>query len=132
MPLTRNQRMLVHQVHPGKLAVDIGASAVSNLLLWRGNVVAGVAVRYVAPVLGTALVLRLADLDSLAATRRGKYVLEHMPPPMMGIRLGGDMLMAIGAWKHRPAWLAAGAGLVLIGWSGGLLGRIAACSARTP
>lgn len=33
--LTHEQRVLVHQVHPAKLAVDISASVVSNVLPWK-------------------------------------------------------------------------------------------------
>jgi hypothetical protein len=33
--------ILVHQVHPVKLAFDISASVISNLLLWRHTLAAG-------------------------------------------------------------------------------------------
>ena len=33
--------ILVHQVHPVKLAFDIGASVVSNVLLWHHRLGAG-------------------------------------------------------------------------------------------
>jgi hypothetical protein len=33
--------ILIHQVHPVKLAFDLSASAVSNVLLWRHRLSAG-------------------------------------------------------------------------------------------
>jgi hypothetical protein len=121
MGLPRDQRVLVHQIHPAKLMVDIGTSVMSDVLLWRRRLIAGLVVRYMSPALGSALVLRFADVDRLSMTRTGQYALTHMPPSMMAVRLTGDTLTAVGAWKHRPAWIALGALLIVLGWSHGLL-----------
>jgi hypothetical protein len=112
--------ILVHQVHPVKLAFDITASLVSNALLWQHRLVAGLASRYVLPVVGSALVLSFADLDRLRETKRGEYVLHHMPPASTALRLGGDTLMAVGAWRRKPSWIVAGTLLVVAGWSHGV------------
>ena len=111
--------ILIHQVHPVKLAFDISASAVSNFLLWQHRLGAGLLWRYVLPVVGSALVLGFADVDRLRETPRGRYVLEHMPPASTALRLGGDTLMAVGAWRRKPSWLLAGALIVAAGWSHG-------------
>jgi hypothetical protein len=115
--------VLVHQVHPVKLGFDISASLISNVLLWRHKLAAGVVSRYLLPVIGSALVLRFADLDRLRKTARGQYVLQHLPPETTALRLGGDTLMAVGAWRRRPSWMVAGALLVAAGWSHGLFFR---------
>src|SRR5689334_22381213 len=73
--MRRGDRILVHQVHPAKVGADVAASVISNVLLWRGRTRAALAVRVVLPVVGSAAVLRFADLDALAKTRRGRYVL---------------------------------------------------------
>jgi hypothetical protein len=112
--------MLVHQVHPVKLAFDISASLVSNVLLWRHRLSGGLASRYLLPIVGSALVLGFADLDRLRTTSRARYVLEHMPPASTALRLGGDTVMAVGAWRRKPSWMVAGALLVVAGWSHGL------------
>jgi hypothetical protein len=112
--------ILIHQVHPVKLAFDISASVISNVLLWQHRLRAGLLSRYLLPVIGSALVIRFADLDRLRYTARGRYVLEHMPPASTALRLGGDTIMAIGAWRRRPSWMLAGALLVAAGWSHGL------------
>jgi hypothetical protein len=53
-----------------------------------------------------------------------------MPPRGAAIRLAGDALLAAGAWRRDPLWTAAGAALVGLGWSGGLLGWNAAEPSR--
>lgn len=111
--------VLVHQVHPVKLAFDISASVVSNVLLWRHRLRAGLVSRYLLPVAGSALVLGFADVDRMRDTPRGRYVLEHMPPASTALRLGGDTLMAVGAWRRKPSWMVAGALIVAAGWSHG-------------
>lgn len=110
---------LLHQVHPIKIGADVTASIVSNFLLWREKPVTGVAVRCVIPIVGSAAVLGLADLDALARTRRGRYVLAHMPPAAQAVRLAGDALMGFGAYRRSPALFTAGAAVVVLGWSHG-------------
>src|SRR5260370_38367315 len=94
--------ILVHQVPPVKLAFDIAASLVSNALLWQHRLAAGLASRYLLPIAASALVLSFADLDRLRNTKRGRYVLHHMPPPSTALRLCGDTLMAVGSWRRKP------------------------------
>jgi hypothetical protein len=119
--LLRREAILVHQVHPVKLGFDISASLISNILLWQRRLGPAIVLRYTLPVVGSALVLNLADLELLKRSRRGRYVLEHMPNEAAAIRLAGDFVTAIGSWRHRPAWIAAGALIVLAGWSHGLV-----------
>jgi hypothetical protein len=116
-----NDLVALHQVHPAKLAADITASVVSNALLWRHSVAAGLLVRVGLPMAGSAVVLRFADVERLRDTRAGAYVLADMPPSAMAVRLAGDFVMAIGSWRHSPALIGAGMVIVLAGWSHGLL-----------
>jgi hypothetical protein len=108
---------LIHQVHPAKIGADVTASVLSNVLLWKARPGAALAVRLVLPLAGSVAVLGLADLDALARTRRGKYVLVHMPPSAQAVRLAGDALMGIGARRRSPALVLAGAAVVAAGWS---------------
>lgn len=114
---------LLHQVHPAKISVDVTASIISNVLLWRERPVTAIAVRCVLPIAGSAAVLGLGDLEALARTRRGRYVLAHMPPAAQAARLAGDALMGMGAYRRNPSLLAVGAAVVLLGWSHGLWSR---------
>ena len=116
-------KMLVHQVHPAKIGADVTASVASNALLWKGRPKAALAVRVLLPVTGSLGVLALADLDALARTAAGRYVLAHMPPSAQAVRLAGDAVMAAGARRHSVVLLASGAAIIAAGWSHPLWGR---------
>jgi hypothetical protein len=118
--LSREQRIQVHRVHPAKLAMDISASVLSSVLLWKRVLVPGLVARYLLRVLGSAVVLRYADVDRLASSARGRYVQQHRPPIMRVARLAGDTVMAIGAWRRRTDLITLGVVLVVLGWSHGL------------
>lgn len=108
---------LIHQVHPAKIGADLAASVLSNALLWSARPKAAVAVRCILPVAGSAAVFGLADLDAVSRTRRGRYVLVHMPPSAQAVRLLGDVLMGFGAHRRDAALMMAGVAVVAIGWS---------------
>ena len=110
-------RVLVHQVHPAKIGADVTASVISNVLLWRARPKAAIAVRVLLPLAGSAALLRFADLDALARTGRGRYVLAHMPPSAQALRLAGDAMMGLGAYRHRRVLIVAGVAVVVAGWS---------------
>jgi hypothetical protein len=110
---------LLHQVHLAKIGADVTASIISNVLLWREKPATAVAVRYALPIAGSVAVLALADLDAVARTRRGRYVLAHMPPTAQAARLAGDILMGFGAHRRSPTLFVTGAAVVLLGWSHG-------------
>lgn len=111
------EKVLVHQVHPAKVAADVTASVVSNVLLWRGRPKVGLAVRVVLPMAGSGIVLAVADLEALAQTTRGQYMLAHMPASAQAVRLAGDALMGLGAHRRSVALLALGAVVIVTGWS---------------
>jgi hypothetical protein len=113
--------VLLHQVHPAKLAADVSSSLVSTALLWRRHVLAGLLFRYVPPLAVSAALLRFADLDVRRDRPSGRYVVAHMPPAAQAIRLAGDTMMAFGAWRRRPAIVAVGVVLIALGWSDGVL-----------
>ena len=111
---------LIHQVHPAKIGTDVTAAAVSSVLLWRDHPAAALLVRYLLPAAGSVAVIGLADLDGLTRTRRGRYVLAHMPPAAQAVRLAGDAMMGLGAYRRSAPLLAAGALVIAVGWSHGL------------
>jgi|SRR6266699_151291 len=114
---------LIHQVHAAKLGADVSAAIISNVLLWRERPAAAVAVRLLVPVAASGAVLALADLDGLSRTRRGRYVLVHMPPSAQAVRLSGDALMGLGAYRRSAPLLLAGAVAIGVGWSHALWPR---------
>lgn len=111
---------LVHQVHPAKISADVSAAIISNFLLWRDRPVTALAVRCVLPAAGSAAVLGFANLDAVSRTRRGRYVLAHMPPAAQATRLAGDALMGFAAYRRNRSLFVVGAAVVAAGWSHGL------------
>jgi hypothetical protein len=109
-------KVLLHQAHPAKIAADVTASVVSDVLLWKARPKAALAVRVLLPVTGSLAVLGLADLDALASTARGRYVLAHMPPTAQALRLAGDALMGLGARRRSFPLLLTGAAVIAAGW----------------
>jgi hypothetical protein len=69
------------------------------------------------PVAGSLAVLTLADLDVLAQTAPGRYVLAHMPPPAQAVPLAGHALMGLGAGRRNLALLLAAAAVIAASWS---------------
>lgn len=114
------QALLLHQVHPAKLAVDAAAGVGSDVLLWRGRLREGLLLRYAVPVLGSVAVLRFGRVSDLSGRQRGVYVL-NLPPAAHLARIAGDAIMGVGAWRRRPALLVAGALVVAFGWSWGTM-----------
>lgn len=119
---------VIHQVHTAKIGADVTAALISNVLLWQARPTAAVAVRVILPVAGSVAVLGLADLDGLSRTRRGRYVLAHMPPSAQAVRLAGDALMGLGAYRRSAVLLLAGAAVIGVGWSHALWPRPAGLS----
>lgn len=113
------EAVLLHQVHPVKLAFDISAFAASTVLLWQHHLRPGLIVRFGLPMIGSAAVLRWADLDILREHPRGRYVLDNMPPAAQAVRLVSDAITAYGAWQRRPTVIATGLGIIAAGWSYG-------------
>jgi hypothetical protein len=114
------QAYLLHQVHPAKLAADVSAGIVSGWLMWQRRVPAALLAGFLPAVIASALVTR-RDLSGLAETRRGRYVLMHMPPAAQALRLGGQVVVWRAEYEHGLAGIAVGHVLVAAGWSHGLL-----------
>ena len=114
------QAYLLHQVHTAKLATDISAGIVSGWLMWQRRVPAALLAGFVPAAVASALVMR-RDLSVLADTRRGRYVMAHMPPVAQALRLAGQVVVWRAEYEHRLAGIVVGHALVAAGWSHGLL-----------
>jgi hypothetical protein len=111
---------LLHQVHPAKLATDIGADVVSTWLMWQRRPGVALLLAHAAAALASAVVTR-RDLAPLEATRRGRYVLTHLPPSAQAVRYLGQVVAWYADYRHRPVGIVLGHALVIVGWSHGLL-----------
>jgi hypothetical protein len=130
------ETFLLHQVHPAKLATDITADIVSTWLMWRGRPWLALLLANGPAIVATAVVTR-QDLTPLKETKRGQYVLKHMPPAAQAVRYGGQVLAWYAAYKRRPVGIAIGHLAIIAGWSYGAVspgapGRSARASSTTP
>ena len=66
------EKVLYHQIHPAKLAADIGGSLVSTYLMWRRRFVAAMLAAFVPAVVASALVIRYANLERRKHSRFGR------------------------------------------------------------
>jgi hypothetical protein len=78
--LSRQERPLVDQIHPAKLATNVSVSVVSTMLFWQPRLGPGLLVFTVPSPVASALVLSL-DLSGYRDSAAGRYVLAHMPCP---------------------------------------------------
>jgi hypothetical protein len=99
---------LLHQVHPAKLATDIGADVVvSTWLMWHRQPRTALLLAHTAAALASATVTHW-DLSPLQTTRRGRYVLIHMPPSAQAMCYPGQVVAWYAAY-HRAGQHRAGA-----------------------
>ena len=66
--MTLKEKLLFHQVHPAKLATDIGAAIVSLYLLWQQQLVLGLLTHFIPPPIGSAAVIRFAPISTPTRT----------------------------------------------------------------
>lgn len=101
--MNRDDKLLYHQIHPAKLAVDVATSAVSAWLLWRGPLWLAMLVGWLPSVIVTAAMVRWMDFARQRDSRFGRYVAHHMTRRATAVRLAGQLVMWLAAWFHA-AW----------------------------
>jgi hypothetical protein len=115
------EKVLYHQIHPLKLATDIGTTFPSLYLLWRHKLVPALVLTLVPPVIVSAALICWADLEKYKQSAFGVYVGQYMTPAAQATRLAGFGVMAVGSWYHRMWVIAVGLLVVLSGWVWGVL-----------
>ncbi len=117
--------LLLHQVHAAKLTADVAGSIASTPLMWQQRVPLALLSAFLPAVVASAVIMR-TDLSKLRRTRRGRYVLAHMPPAAQAVRGAGQLIAWWAAYRHSPAGILAGLAVVVVGWSHGLLALVRA------
>jgi len=119
--MTPREKTLYHQIHPLKLATDISAEIVSLYLFWKHKLLAGMLALLVPPVIASALIMRLANLEIYKQSALGRYIRDYMTPSAVAIRVLGTVITHVGAWSRKPALIPLGLMTVLLGWLRGKL-----------
>lgn len=119
--MTREEKILYHQIHPLKLLTDATAGFAALPLLWLRRLRAALLVMLLPPIFASVLIIRYVDLEPYRRSSLGRYVEQYMSREMQGVRLVGYLIMALGAW-HRRLWpMPLGLLAVLFGWFRGIL-----------
>ena len=119
--MTQDEKALYHQIHPLKLATDIGAEVVSLYFFWQRKLGLGLIAALVPPIIASALIINVVDLEPYKQSTFGRYVRTYMTAPAVALRIVGTVVTHIGAWTRKPALIPVGLGLVLFGWTRGIL-----------
>jgi len=119
--MTFRERVLYHQIHPAKVFADISSALIAIDLLWRHEVVPGLIIALLPPVLVSAVLIREADLELYRASPMGAYLRRFMPPWVQAVRLFGVALAFYASWHHVPAGIYGGLALVAVCWANGVL-----------
>ena len=114
--LEPRDRQLYHQIHPLKFLADGTAELISLPLFWRHHLGRGLVAHFVPPILASFALIRWANLEPYQRSPFGRYVARWMSPRMQALRLIGDLVMVVGAWRRQWMVILAGALLVLFGW----------------
>jgi hypothetical protein len=85
--MTLSEKILFHQVHPAKLATDIVAALVSLHFLWQHELAIGLVTHFIPPPIGSAAVIRFANLEPYKTSHIDAYLARYMTPTAQAIRL---------------------------------------------
>ena len=119
--MTGQEKILYHQIHPLKLFTDWSTGLISFYLLWRRRPRAALVTQFVPAILVSSALIRWGNLAPQQHSAAGRYVAKHMTPAMQTLRLIGNVIMSVGAWRRRPELMFLGLLTILFGWLRGSL-----------
>ena len=112
-------KVLYHQIHPLKLGTDILASLVSLYFFWQHRLVVGLLLHLAPPLIASVVIIYMVDLEPQRQSTFGQYVKKMMTHKIEAIRLGGDVVMVLGAWSRSLPLIGVGLAIVIAGWLSG-------------
>jgi hypothetical protein len=116
---------LYHQIHPLKLAVDIGVTPVALYLCWEHRPLAAVLVAFGPPIMVSLGMLKWPpDLEKLKQSGFGRYIKRYMTPRVELTRFLTLVPMAYGAWCHDLRFIALGLAILAVAWCEGLIRQL--------
>jgi hypothetical protein len=115
------EKELYHQIHPAKLATDIGATPFALYFFWLHELLPAIVITLVPSVVASALIMRHADLEPYRSSGRGRYLKRYMTRAMEAVRFSGLLIMIAGAWFHVWLLILLGIPIILFGWFRGVI-----------
>jgi hypothetical protein len=115
-----NEKVLYHQIHPAKLAADVGGSLLSTYLMRRRRFAWAMLAAFVPALLASVLVIRYADLERRKHSPFGRYIHRYMDWRVSGLRSFGQVVIWVGAWQRVGKLVPIGWAIVVGAWASGL------------
>ncbi len=116
-----SEKVLYQQIHPAKLAADVGGSLVSTYLMWRRRFAWAMVAAFVPAIVASSLVIRYADLERRKHSRSGRYMRRYMDRRVLDAwRFFGQAVMWVGAWYRVGKLVPIGWAIVVAAWVSGL------------
>ena len=118
------EKKLYHQIHPLKLATDVGVMPPAVYFLWNHRILPAVMIAFMPPMLVSAVMMKWTpDLEGLKRSALGRYVRAHMTPAIEVARLLTLIPMAYGGWVHDFRFIALGFVILVLVWCNGFILR---------
>lgn len=114
------ERLLYHQVHPLKIAIDASAGAVALAMLWQHLFLPAMLMVIIPSTLATSMLVRRGNLEPVKQSALGQYVARYMTLPVELARSGGFVVMIVGAWNHMPLVIGVGLLIIAAAWLSGV------------
>jgi hypothetical protein len=115
-----SEKVLYHQIHPAKLAADVGGSLVSTYLMRRRRFVAAMLGAFVPATMASFLVIRYADLEKRKRSPFGRYMRRYMNRRVEAWRFFGQVVIWVGAWHREGKLISIGWAIVVGAWVSGI------------
>lgn len=110
------EKQKYQEIHPGKLAVDIGTAIISLYFFWLQNLALGLIIGFLPSIIITAVVIKWVDLEKYKQSPFGKYIDKYMTSTVRLIRLMGLVVTLVGAWFHIWWLIPLGLLAILLAW----------------
>jgi hypothetical protein len=114
------EKVLYHQIHPAKLAADVGGSLASTYLMWHRRFVAAMLAAFVPAVVASVLVISYADLEKRKHSPFGRYIGRYMDRRVEAWRFFGQVVVWVGAWYRVGKLVPIGVAIVVAAWASGV------------
>ena len=98
-PFTFIERIMLQHAHPLKLAFDFLGIALCIYFVWVHRLIPALVLVFGLSALGNVAVWRV-DINELAATNLGKWMLGQTQPANLIIRTVGFAVVLVGVWVH--------------------------------
>ena len=116
------EKKLYHQIHPAKLATDIGVTPLALYFFWEHRVLPGLLVGFAPPLMVSLAMLKWTpDLEKLKRSALGRYIKKYMTPFIESIRLLTLVPMAYGASNHDFRFIVLALVILILAWCNGLI-----------